>query len=187
MVGDDDRAGLWSFWRHRASGDASTLDRGSLLRSGSLTRIIRFYGNCYSIGARRSGRGPGLIVIRLPDGRERAISRLAMALASASDDRRLTFPSGQAHISVRTLLPLGDHVRAVLASRHADLEGGGGRDLDRRRRSRPGRETAPRLWPQLPLETKRQLAQRVGQLVHVCDRVRPLKEGHRADHDVIDG
>ena len=34
------------------------------------------------------------------------------------------------HISVRTLLPLANHVRAVLASRHADLEGGGGRDLD---------------------------------------------------------
>ena len=33
------------------------------------------------------------------------------------------------HISVRTLLPLANHVRAVLASRHADLEGGGEAEL----------------------------------------------------------
>jgi hypothetical protein len=31
---------------------------------------------------------------------------------------------------VRTLLPLANHVRAVVASRYADLEGGSRRDLD---------------------------------------------------------
>ena len=73
-----------------------------------------------------------MIVIRLPDGRERGISRSATALISASDDLAAAAPSRQAHISVRTLLPLANHVSAVLASRHADLEGGAGQDLDQR-------------------------------------------------------
>jgi hypothetical protein len=54
------------------------------------------------------------------------------------------------------------------------------------RRSRP--EKLPRLWPQLPIETQRQLAQRVGQLVQRL-RPRPVRseEGHRAEHDIADG
>jgi len=54
------------------------------------------------------------------------------------------------------------------------------------RRSRP--EKLPRLWPQLPAERQRQLAQWVGQLVQ---RLRPRtvgsEEGHHAEHDLIDG
>ena len=102
---------------------------GESLRSGSLIRIIPCMASAFRSANRRSGRGPALIVIRLPDGRERAISRSATAVASASDDRAAPV-SRQAHISVRTLLPLANHVRAVLASRHADLEGGGARDHD---------------------------------------------------------
>ncbi len=54
------------------------------------------------------------------------------------------------------------------------------------RRSRP--EMPPRLWPQLPVETQRQLAQWVAQLVQRL-RPRPVRseEGHRAEHDVVDG
>ena len=46
----------------------------------------------------------------------------------------------------------------------------------------------PRLWPQLPVETQRQLAQWVAQLVQRL-RPRPIRseEGHRAEHDVVDG
>ena len=117
-----------SFLGHRASGDATTLDRRV-----SQIRVIDphhpLFGNCYPISDRGSGRGPELIVIRLPDGRERAISRLA--LASASDDPTLTL-GGPTHISVRTLLPLANHVRAVLASRNADLEGNVVRNLEQR-------------------------------------------------------
>ena len=47
------------------------------------------------------------------------------------------------HISVRTLLPLANHVRAVLASRHADLEGGGGRDLDQMAAKQAGDAATP--------------------------------------------
>jgi hypothetical protein len=46
----------------------------------------------------------------------------------------------------------------------------------------------PRLWLQLPVETRRQLAQRVGQLVqHLRLRSVRSEEGHHADHDVVDG
>ena len=76
------------------------------------------YGKCFPVSDRRAGRGPRVIVIRLPDGRERGISRSATALISASDDLAAAAPSRQAHISVRTLLPLANHVSAVLASRH---------------------------------------------------------------------
>ena len=102
---------------------------GESLRSGSLIRGIPFYGQCYPVSDRRSGRGPALIVIQLPDGRERAIPRSATAIASASDDPAMT--AGRlAHISVRTLLPLANHVALCLACRHADLEAGGERHLE---------------------------------------------------------
>ena len=71
---------------------------------------------------------PALIVIRLPYRRKRAISRSATAIASASDD--WAAPASRRAYIPRTLLPLANHVRAVLASRHADLEGSGARDLD---------------------------------------------------------
>ena len=111
--------------------DTTTLDRRV-----TQVRVVDphhpLYGKCFPISDRRSGRGPRLIVIRLPDGRERGISRLATAPILAFDDLAAAAPSRQVHISVRTLLPLANHVRAVLASRHADLEGSGGRDLDQK-------------------------------------------------------
>ena len=124
-------------------GDASPLDRRV-----AQVRVVDphhpLYGKCFPVSDRRSGRGPRLIVIRLPDGRERGISRSATAPTSASDDLAAAAPSCQVHISVRTLLPLANHVRAVLASRHADLEGGGGRDLDQTaERGRPESAATP--------------------------------------------
>jgi hypothetical protein len=117
-----DRLPQESWPDRRALGDASTLDRRV-----AQVRVVDprhpLYDHCYPVSDRRSGRGPALIVIQLPDGRERAIPRSATAVASASDDPAMT--AGRlAHISVRTLLPLANHVRAVLASRHADLEAG---------------------------------------------------------------
>ena len=116
-------------WGRRTFVDATTLDRRV-----AEVRVVDphhpLYGGCYPVSERRSGRGPSLIVIRLPDGRERAISRAATAF-SPSSDNLMAAASRLAHISVRTLLPLANHVHAVLASRNADLEGSGGRNLDR--------------------------------------------------------
>ena len=116
-----------SFLDRRTLGDASPLDR----RVAGV-RVVDpqhpLYGHCYPISERRSGRGPALIVIRLPDGRERAVPHSALAQAG---EEPTTTTSRQAHISVRTtLLPLANHVRFVHASRHAVLETGGERDLE---------------------------------------------------------
>jgi hypothetical protein len=64
---------------------------------------------------------------------------------------------------------------------------------DGRRRSRTRTkfgempETPPRLWPQLPIEIRRRLAQHVGQLLQ---RLRPLsahaREEHCVDDDVVE-
>jgi hypothetical protein len=109
--------------------DATTLDRG-VAEVKVVDPHHPLYGGCFPVSERRSGRGPALIVIQLPDGRERAISRAAISVSSASED--LTAAASRlGHISVRTLLPLANHVRAVLASRNADLEDSGGRNLDR--------------------------------------------------------
>jgi hypothetical protein len=119
--------------RRRRSGRRASVDTPTLDRRVSEIRVIDphhpLHGNSYPVSDRRSGRGPALIVVRLPDGRERAISRSATDFAAGSEDPGVS-ASRQAHISVRTLLPLANHVRAVLASRNADLEGSGGRDLD---------------------------------------------------------
>ena len=119
-------------WHRRSSdrrtpGDASPLDRRV-----TWVRVIDpqhpLYGHCYPISERRSGRGPALIVIRLADGRERAVPRSALAPA---EEEPTAIASPQAQISVRsTLLPLANHIRFVHASSHAALETGGERRLE---------------------------------------------------------
>jgi hypothetical protein len=132
----------WSSSPRRTFGDATTLDR-RVAQVRVTDPHHPLYGKCFPVSHRRSGRGARVIVIRLPDGRERGISRSATALISASDDLAAAAPSRQAHISVRTLLPLANHVSAVLASRHADLEGGAGQDLDQRAAKQAGSAATP--------------------------------------------
>ena len=101
---------------------------GESLRSGSLTRIIPCMAGCFPVSERRSGRGPALIVIRLPDGRERAISRSATAVSSASENLAATGESSGTHF--------GAHAFAFGESRPrcARLQECGSR---RQRRTRP--------------------------------------------------
>jgi hypothetical protein len=106
---------------HRASHDAVELDRRV-----AHVRVVDphhpLYGSCLLVSDRRFGRGPDLIVVRLPDGRERSIPRVATDLvARPAGPPQVT--GRQKHISVRTLLPLANHVRAVLASHHEDPTG----------------------------------------------------------------
>ena len=115
-------------WRRRWSGrrtrgDATTLD-GRVAQVRVVDPHHPLYGGCYLVSERHSGRGPALIVIRLPDGRERSLPRSATARILEADDSTAA-SSRQMHISVRTLLPLANHVRTVLASRDAEPQGGG--------------------------------------------------------------
>jgi hypothetical protein len=136
------RARRWRRQDRRIFLDATTLDR-RVAQVWVTDPHHPLYGKCFPVSDRRSGRGPRVVVIRLPDGRERGISRSATALRSASADLTAAAPSRQAHISVRTLLPLANHVGAVLASRHANLEGGDGRDLDQMAAKQAGGTATP--------------------------------------------
>ena len=116
-----------SSWRRRSSHDAVEVDRRV-----AQVRVIDphhpLVGSHFPVSGRRSGRGPDLIVVRLPDGRERSISRSATDLAFSAEGPVPTAPPPK-HISVRTLLPLANHVRAVLGSGHEDVSSGS--QLDR--------------------------------------------------------
>ena len=94
---------------------------GKSLRSEVIDPCHPLYGSCLPVIDRRSGRGPDLIVVRLADGRERSIQRSATDLAFAPAGS-IQATNRRMHISVRTLLPLANHIRAVLASRHEDFE-----------------------------------------------------------------
>src|SRR5271165_2864136 len=120
--------------RHRSSHDAVEVDRRV-----AQVRVVDphhpLFGCYFPASDRQSGRGPGLIVVRLPDGRERSIPRSATDLAFSVEGSVPSAPR-RMHISVRTLLPLANHVRAVLASRHEDVSNGS--QLDRTPRSERG-------------------------------------------------
>jgi hypothetical protein len=106
---------------YRSSHDATEVD-GRVAQVTVVDPHHPLYGSCLPVSDRRSGRGPNLIVVRLPDGRERSILRSATDLAfTAAGSIQATYR--HMHISVRTLLPLANHIRAVLASRHEDFEG----------------------------------------------------------------
>jgi len=170
----------------RTCGDATPLDRRV-----SRVRVVDphhpLYGECYPVSERRSGRGPGLIVIRLADGRERSIPRSATAPASIPNGELAT-PRRHVHISVRTLLPLANPC-ALCSPPEMRISKAA---VDETSSSRPRGRTEtpgmpPDLWLRLPVATRRQLAQQVGQLVQRL-RLRSVRseEGDRADHDVVD-
>lgn len=122
------RGGPGGRWRRRSPPDRrASRDAAELDRRVARVRVVDphhpLYGHSFAVSDRRSGRGPELIVVRLPDGRERSIRRSATDLVKATDGPPPD-ASRHAHISVRTLLPLANHVRAVLASRDGKPEGG---------------------------------------------------------------
>ena len=122
----DDRGWRRPTWDRRSSHDAAEVDRRV-----AQVRVVDphhpLFGSHFPVSDRRSGRGPDLIVVRLPDGRERSIPRAATDLAFSAEGSAPSVPPK--HISVRTLLPLANHVRAVLASRDEDVSSGS--QLDR--------------------------------------------------------
>jgi hypothetical protein len=71
------------------------------------------FGERLAVFKERSGRGPAYLVVELPDGRKRSIRIASTDLAAT------VITSGAApdlpRISVRTLIPLGQHLSANLA------------------------------------------------------------------------
>jgi hypothetical protein len=169
--------------RRRTFGNATTLDR-RVAHVWVTDPYHPLYGKRFPVSPRRSGRGSREIVIQLPDGRERGIPRSATATTATSDDVAPSAASRQPHISVRTLLPLANHVRAVLASRNADLERGGERDLDRSSANQAGCSATA-----VAADTNGDTAStctRVGQLVQRLRRRVRAEASHNAEHGIVD-
>lgn len=102
-------------WRrrgHRTPQGATILDR--IVSHVTVTDPRHaLFGNRFAVLTGRSGRDPAYVVIELPDGRRRSIriasTDLAEALAPAPIAANLP------RISVRTLIPLMQHLTANLA------------------------------------------------------------------------
>ncbi|WP_353850827.1 hypothetical protein [Acidiphilium sp.] len=73
------------------------------------------------LGNRISYRGSSMVVVVLPDGRERSVPRAATDLAEAPIPRSLIHPL--APISVRSLLPLANRIRIMLLCEEEDHGG----------------------------------------------------------------
>jgi hypothetical protein len=103
---------LSSSWRHRTPLNPTILDR-------TITHVTItdpqhcLFGKRLAVIRERSGRGPTYVVVELPDGRKRPIRIASTDLAAT------VITSGTApylpRISVRTLIPLVQHLSANLA------------------------------------------------------------------------
>ncbi len=87
------------------------------------------FGARLQIAGRNSYRGSAMVVLILPDGRERSVPRAATDLTEVSSHLSIT----EARISVRSLLPLANRLRIMLRCQDEDC---GGEAL-------PGRWPAP--------------------------------------------
>src|SRR6516162_9960721 len=99
-------------WAHRTSLNPTILDR-------TITHVTItdpqhcLFGKRLAVFRERSGRGPAFVVVELPDGRKRPIR------ISSTDLATTVITSGVApdlpRISIRTLIPLVQHLSANLA------------------------------------------------------------------------
>jgi hypothetical protein len=102
----------WSSWRRRTRQSTPILDQ--VLSYVTVTDPQHFlFGTKLAVLPERSGRGPAYLVVELPDGRRRsiAIASTDRGEAAALSSRRPGLP----WISVRTLIPLTQHLNASLA------------------------------------------------------------------------
>jgi hypothetical protein len=86
-----------------------------LITEVSITeRRHSLFGQRLDVAPEASCRGPDWVTVILPDGRRRHVRQAATDLAPASTDAHSVSDRGNARISVRTLLPLADCLRALL-------------------------------------------------------------------------
>ncbi len=143
-------------------------------------------GQQFELVSVHSARGPAFVVIALPDGRRRSVRRSITDLAGATSTNR----SDEAlRVSVRTLLPLAQHLAAkITASAQKGIghgqtrpfaPGGGSSGTLHLNRSRT---IPPRPWPSLPPETQTQMAQLLAELLRRMHPRPPIRESADGDH-----
>ena len=71
------------------------------------------FGQRLALTRERSGRGPAFVVVRLPDGRRRALRISAIDLSVPEGSGRMP-AANLPRISVRTLIPLAQHLDRIL-------------------------------------------------------------------------
>ena len=102
----------WSSWRRRTSRNATIRDRFASHVTVTDPQHPLF-GKRFAVLGERSGRGSAFVVVGLPDGRRRSIRIACTDLAQAAL-RPISPPPALSRISVRTLIPLMQHLRANL-------------------------------------------------------------------------
>ncbi|PVE21005.1 hypothetical protein DC522_29075 [Microvirga sp. KLBC 81] len=70
-------------------------------------------GQQFELVSVHSARGPSFVVIALPDGRRRSVRRSITDLAGATSTNR---SDAALRVSVRTLLPLAQHLAAIITA-----------------------------------------------------------------------
>jgi hypothetical protein len=140
------------------------------------------FGKKLAVIRERSGRGPTYVVVELPDGRKRPIRIASTDLAA------MVITSGAAsdlpRISIRTLIPLVQHLSANLALLAEEVIRDGSSSpsasrcvsttADTRRRIPPAADGASALWPNLSAETQTQIARTLAELMR---RIQPPRGG----------
>ena len=102
-----------SSWRRRTRQNATIL--GRIVSHVTITDPHHFlFGNRLPVLTGRSGRGPAYVVVELPDGRRRSVR---IASTDAAEATLTSSPKGPdlPRISVRTLIPLMQHLSASLS------------------------------------------------------------------------
>ncbi|MBQ0819542.1 hypothetical protein KBI52_04815 [Microvirga sp. HBU67558] len=130
-----------------------------------------------------SPRGASFVVIALPDGRRRSIRRSITDLAAAGDGEHPGTADETLRVSIRTLLPLAQHLATMItASEQRVIHHGPTLSLEPEARfsdqAAPAPLSAPpiRPWPNLPTETQTQMAQLLAELVRRMHPLPPIRE-----------
>ena len=71
------------------------------------------FGQRLALTNERSGRGPAYVIVRLPDGRRRSIQITATDLSTSDSSARMP-AANVPRVSVRTLIPLAQHLDRIL-------------------------------------------------------------------------
>ncbi len=130
----------------------------------------------FTILPERSSRGPGFVVVTLPDGRQRSIRRAATDLGATAATAAEPRPA-LLRASARTILPLAHHLARTLASSSKEEVIRDEIHALPHRVASPSLNnpltTPPRVWSGLGAQTQVQVAQA---LAVVMRRMRSVKE-----------